>query len=149
MRAPWITRSGATSDSSARIPPSPSLSARRTRTTYLSDHRHQRPEDQRHDAEDVARGRCALADGAERDGEGVERARADIAEHDAERGERKEPDVALMDMSPLLRVVLAGRRVRRVIGRGSIHAASPPARLAAGRCRKARVARKILGSLRD
>jgi hypothetical protein len=35
--APLLKRSEATSDSSARIPPSPSLSARRTRTTYLSD----------------------------------------------------------------------------------------------------------------
>ena len=32
---PLVTRS--TSDSSARIPPSPSLSARSTSTTYLSD----------------------------------------------------------------------------------------------------------------
>ena len=30
-------RSEATSDSSARMPPSPSLSARRTKTTYFSD----------------------------------------------------------------------------------------------------------------
>jgi hypothetical protein len=35
MPGPLVIRS--TSDNSARIPPSPSLSARRTRTTYLSD----------------------------------------------------------------------------------------------------------------
>ena len=34
---PSPVRSDTTSDNSARIPPSPSLSARSTRTTYLSD----------------------------------------------------------------------------------------------------------------
>ena len=35
--APSATWSAATSDSSARMPPSPSLSARSTKTTYFSD----------------------------------------------------------------------------------------------------------------
>ena len=72
---------------SARMPPSPSLSARSTSSTYLmrDDDRH-RPEDQRHEAVDVVRRR--------RDGmrvvrvehrlDRVDRARADVAEHDAE-----------------------------------------------------------------
>ena len=37
VRGPLAMRSAATSDSSARMPPSPSLSARRTKTTYFSD----------------------------------------------------------------------------------------------------------------
>ena len=63
---------------------------------FERDHRHQRPEDQRHHPEDVGGGRRGMAGGAQGDGKGVERARADIAEHHAERGEREEPAAPFM-----------------------------------------------------
>src|SRR5215467_10844149 len=92
---PFVIRS--TSDNSARIPPSPSLSARRTRTTYLSDTiaiSAQKMREMIPRTSTVGRGR--MASGAQRDGKGIERARPDIAEHDADRSEREEPGIALM-----------------------------------------------------
>jgi hypothetical protein len=80
------------------MPPSPSLSARRTKTTYLSETIaiSARPEDQRHHPQDIGGNRRGMAGGIQGDGKGVERARADIAEHDAKRGEREEPAAPFM-----------------------------------------------------
>ena len=63
---------------------------------FERDHRHQRPEDQRHHPQDVGGNRRGMAGGIQGDGKGVERARADIAEHDAKRGEREEPAAPFM-----------------------------------------------------
>src|SRR5262245_16880079 len=80
-------------------------------------HRHQRPEDERDDPEDVDRGRDGMAGGAQRDGQGIERARADIAEHDAGRGEREEPGIALMVQFAAVGRIGARSRGRDVAGR--------------------------------
>ena len=63
---------------------------------FERDHRHQRPEDQRHHPQDIGGNRRGMAGGIQGDGKGVERARADIAEHDAKRGEREEPAAPFM-----------------------------------------------------
>ena len=65
---------------------------------FERDHHHQRPEDQRYHPDDVGSVRRGMAGGIQRDGKGVERARADIAEHHAERGECKEPAAPFMDL---------------------------------------------------
>ncbi len=77
------------------MPPSPLLSARSSRTTYLQRHyQHQRPEDQRQDAKNgaaadwAAAARCVhcLA-------EGIERTGADIAVDDADRADDEGPEL--------------------------------------------------------
>src|SRR5215510_14111979 len=95
---PFAMRSDSTTDNSARIPPSPSLSARRTRTTYLSDTiAISAQKDERDDAEHV--GRQGVPGRGERNGQGVERARPDIAEHHPDRGEREEDRAALVQFA--------------------------------------------------
>ena len=76
---------------SARIPPSPSLSARMMKSDELDrDDQRDRPEDQRDHPEDVAFGRLhRLVVGGEDGLQRVERAGADVAEDDAERAERE------------------------------------------------------------
>jgi hypothetical protein len=74
-------------------------------------HHQQRPEDQRDDAEDVGSRRRPLANGAERDGKGVERARADIAEHDTEGGQREKQGI--VGAARKIALIGVGRRRRR------------------------------------
>ena len=79
------------------MPPSPSLSARSTNTTYFSDTiiiSAQKISETM--PEHVGRRRDRMADAGQRDLEGIERAGADIAEHDAERGQRQKPRTAGM-----------------------------------------------------
>src|SRR5438128_11902110 len=98
---PFAMRPEATNDSSARIPPSPSLSARRTRTTYLSDtiiiSAQKISETMPSTSEAVG---SAWPVGPKRDGQRIERARADIAEHDPDRGEREESGAGLVQLAP-------------------------------------------------
>src|SRR5262245_19520871 len=58
-----------------------------------------------------------MTGGAQRDGQGIERARADIAEHDAGRGEREEPGIALMVQFAAVGRIGARSRGRDVAGR--------------------------------
>ena len=54
----------------------------------------QRPDDQRHDADDLTNAEAGILEMAERGLQRVERAGADVAEHDADRAQRQEPEIA-------------------------------------------------------
>ena len=66
-----------------------------------------------------------MTGGAQRDGQGVERACADIAEHDADRGEREEGGTALMAQFAAVGRICARSRGRDLAGR-SFHRLNLP-----------------------
>jgi hypothetical protein len=101
------------------------VGAQHEHDVFERDHQHQRPEDQRHDAEDVGCQRLLVAGGAQCDGQGVERAGADVAEHHAERGERQEPELALVAGLAAVGWRPIEARRRRFGASGSIHSHGP------------------------
>ena len=54
----------------------------------------QRPDDQRHDADDLADAEAVALEILERGSQRIERAGADVAEHDADGAERQQPEIA-------------------------------------------------------
>jgi hypothetical protein len=100
---------------------------------FERDHRHQRPEDQRHHPKDIGSSRRGMAGGIQGDRKGVERARADIAEHDAKRGEREEPAAPFMGQLAGVRPLGAWQGIRGAAN-GSVHEGIiPPKTKAPGR----------------
>ena len=82
------------SDINARIPPSPSLSARMTTATYLNDVViNKRPDDQRQHADRDSRRRAASP--VERSLQCIERTRPEIAVDDTECAQREHAEAAL------------------------------------------------------
>ena len=79
-----------TSASSDRVPPSPSLSARRDQDVFHRHDQHQRPDDQRQDAQHILALDAAMAGagGMHRLAEGIKRRGADIAIDHANGGQR-------------------------------------------------------------
>ncbi len=69
----------------------------------------QRPDDQRHDADDLTDAEAGVLEMAERGLQRVERAGADVAEHDADRAQRQEPEIA-GGVRSAPRAVAVGRR---------------------------------------